>query len=155
MVKAGIDRICEPSVRALLNGKRIGLVGGASGLNRSYLGTIEAMTEQYRVAALYAPEHGSRGVLGPGEAAQDGVDRVSGIASFSLFRDMVFSEDENEKSSVYAPSELPIDILVFDKLHDIISCSWHKIPPKLYNVKNIYSPIILEMYLYYKKDLKK
>ena len=114
MVKAGIDRICEPSVRALLNGKRIGLVGGASGLNRNYLGTIEAMTEQYRVAALYAPEHGSRGVLGPGEAAQDGVDRVSGIASFSLFRDMVFSQDENEKSSVYAPSELPIDILVFD-----------------------------------------
>ena len=114
MVKAGIDRICEPSVRALLGGKRIGLVGGASGLNRSYLGTIEAMTEQYRVAALYAPEHGSRGVLGPGEAVENGVDAISGIASFSLFRDMVFSEDEGEKSSVYAPDELPIDILVFD-----------------------------------------
>ena len=114
MVKAGIDRICEPNVRALLKGKRIGLCGGASGLNRNYLGTIEAMTEHYRVAALYAPEHGSRGVLGPGEAAEDGVDAISGIASYSLFRDMVFSEDDAEKSSVYAPRELPIDLLVFD-----------------------------------------
>lgn len=114
MVKTGIDRICEPGVRALLSGKRIGLVGGASGLNRNYLGTIEAMSEHYRVAALYAPEHGSRGVLGPGEAVENGVDAISGIASFSLFRDMVFSEDDGEKRSVYAPDELPIDILVFD-----------------------------------------
>ena len=114
MVKTGIDRICEPGVRALLSGKRIGLVGGASGLNRNYLGTIEAMSEHYRVAALYAPEHGSRGVLGPGEAVENCVDAISGIASFSLFRDMVFSEDDAEKRSVYAPDELPIDILVFD-----------------------------------------
>ncbi len=114
MVKAGIDRICEPNVRALLEGKRIGLCGGASGLNRKYLGTIEAMTELYRVTALYAPEHGSRGVLGPGEAVENGVDKVSGIASFSLFRDMVFSEDEGQKKRVYAPDRLPIDILVFD-----------------------------------------
>lgn len=114
MVKAGIDRICEPQVRRLLAGKRIGLVGGASGLSQNYLGTIEAMTEHYRVSALYAPEHGSRGVLGPGEAVENGVDMVSGIASFSLFRDMVFSEDEGQKKRVYAPDELPIDILVFD-----------------------------------------
>ncbi|MBQ7379234.1 MAG: DUF1343 domain-containing protein [Clostridia bacterium] len=114
MVKAGIDRIREPSVRRLLGGKRIGLVGGASGLNREYLGTIEAMTEVYRVAALYAPEHGSRGVLGPGEAVENGVDKISGIASYSLFRDMIFSTDEGGKNQVYAPQELPIDILVFD-----------------------------------------
>lgn len=114
MVKAGIDRICEPHVRRLLDGKRIGLVGGASALSRQYLGTIEAMTEVYCVQALYAPEHGSRGVLGPGEAVENGVDAISGIASFSLFKDMVFSEDDGEKSSVYAPDELPIDILVFD-----------------------------------------
>ena len=114
MVKSGIDRIREPHVRRLLDGKRIGLVGGASGLSRDYLGTIEAMTEVYRVQALYAPEHGSRGMLGPGEAVESGVDVISGIASFSLFRDMVFSEDEGQKKRVYAPDELPIDILVFD-----------------------------------------
>ena len=114
MVKAGIDRIREPSVHRLLDGKRIGLVGGASGLSREYLGTIEAMTDVYRVAALYAPEHGSRGVLGPGETVENGVDAISGIASFSLFRDLVFSTDEGQKKRVYAPEELPIDILVFD-----------------------------------------
>ncbi len=114
MVKAGIDRIREPHVRRLLDGKRIGLVGGASALNRAYLGTIEAMTEVYRVQALYAPEHGSRGVLGPGEAVQSGVDEISGIASFSLFRDMVFSTDEGQKKRVYAPDRLCVDILVFD-----------------------------------------
>ena len=114
MVKAGIDRIYEPHVRRLLEGKRIGICGGASALNRAYLGTIEAMTECFRVVALYAPEHGSRGVLGPGETVENGVDKISGIASFSLFGDMMFSENQEQKNSVYAPGELPIDILVFD-----------------------------------------
>ena len=114
MVKAGIDRISEPCVRRLLEGKRIGLCCGASGLSQRYLGSIEAMTELYRVEALYAPEHGSRGVLGPGETVQSGVDEISGIASYSLFRDMVFSTDGTEKKSAYAPDELPIDVLVFD-----------------------------------------
>ena len=114
MVKAGIDRIREPSVRRLLDGKRIGLVCGASGLSRDYLGTIEAMTEVYRVSVLYAPEHGSRGVLGPGEAVESGVDEISGIASLSLFTDMVFSTDETQKRQAYAPDQLSVDILVFD-----------------------------------------
>lgn len=114
MVKAGVDRIFEPHVRRLLEGKRIGICGGASALNRAYLGTIEAMTECFRVVALYAPEHGSRGVLGPGEKVENGVDKISGIASFSLFGDMMFSENQEQKNSVYAPGELPIDILVFD-----------------------------------------
>lgn len=114
MVKAGIDRICESWARSLLQSKRIGLCTGASGLDCNYLGTIEAMAKEYRVVALYAPEHGSRGVLGPGEAVPGGTDELSGIASYSLFRDMVFSEDEQQKSSVYAPAELPIDIMVFD-----------------------------------------
>lgn len=117
MVRCGIDLICDGAYSSLLKNKKIGLVSGASAVSSRYLSTIEHMNELYNVSMLLAPEHGIRGVLGPGEKVSDGVDILSGIKTYSLFEDFVFSCDDEKKKSVYAPSPRlleQIDILVFD-----------------------------------------
>ena len=120
MVTIGIDRIEEAPYRSLLQGKRIGLVTNASGLSPRYgwRGTVEVMAPRYTVTALFAPEHGVRGVLGPGEKVSHGVDALSGIPTYSLFEDMVFAgadEASTDKAYMPAPESLrEIDLLFFD-----------------------------------------
>lgn len=117
MVRCGIDRICDGEYSLFLKNKKIGLVSGASAVSLRYLSTIELMNELFNVHILLAPEHGIRGVLGPGEKVSDGIDAVSGIKTYSLFEDFVFSTDNTKKASVYAPDSKvlgEIDVLVFD-----------------------------------------
>lgn len=120
MVTIGIDRIEEAPYRSLLKDLRIGLVTNASGLSPRYgwRGTVEVMAPRYTVAALFAPEHGVRGVLGPGEKVSHGVDALSGIPTYSLFEDMVFAgadEASTDKAYMPAPESLrEIDLLFFD-----------------------------------------
>ena len=120
MVTIGIDRIEEAPYRSLLKDQRIGLVTNASGLSPRYgwRGTVEVMAPRYTVAALFAPEHGVRGVLGPGEKVSYGVDALSGIPTYSLFEDMVFAgadESATDKAYMPAPESLrEIDLLFFD-----------------------------------------
>ena len=93
MVTLGIDRIEQSPYASALKNARIGLVTNASGLSPryGYRGTVEVMASHYNVTALFAPEHGVRGVLGPGEKVSHGVDPLSGIPTYSLFEDMVFA----------------------------------------------------------------
>ena len=120
MVTIGIDRIEEAPYRSLLKDRRIGLVTNASGLSPRYgwRGTVEVMAPRYTVTALFAPEHGVRGVLGPGEKVSHGVDALSGIPTYSLFEDMVFAgadEASTDKAYMPAPESLwDIDLLFFD-----------------------------------------
>ena len=120
MVTIGIDRIEEAPYRSLLKDQRIGLVTNASGLSPRYgwRGTVEVMAPRYTVTALFAPEHGVRGVLGPGEKVSHGVDALSGIPTYSLFEDMVFAgadEASTDKAYMPAPESLrEIDLLFFD-----------------------------------------
>ena len=120
MVTLGIDRIEEAPYRSLLKDQRIGLVTNASGLSPRYgwRGTVEVMAPRYRVTALFAPEHGVRGVLGPGEKVSHGVDALSGIPTYSLFEDMVFAgadEASTDKAYMPAPESLrEVDLLFFD-----------------------------------------
>ncbi|MBQ7910371.1 MAG: DUF1343 domain-containing protein [Clostridia bacterium] len=120
MVTVGIDRIEEAPYRALLKNQRIGLVTNASGLSPRYCwrGTVEVMASRYRVTALFAPEHGVRGVLGPGEKVSHGVDALSGLPTYSLFEDMVFAgADEAATDKAYMPaaeSLREMDLLFFD-----------------------------------------
>ena len=120
MVTIGIDRIEEAPYRSLLRNQRIGLVTNASGLSPRYgwRGTVEVMAPRYTVTALFAPEHGVRGVLGPGEKVSHGVDALSGIPTYSLFEDMVFAgadEASTDKAYMPAPESLrEIDLLFFD-----------------------------------------
>ena len=109
MVTIGIDRIEEAPYRVLLKNQRIGLVTNASGLSPRYgwRGTVEVMASRYKVTALFAPEHGVRGVLGPGEKVSHGVDALSGLPTYSLFEDMVFAgAGEEAADKAYTPFSL-------------------------------------------------
>ena len=120
MVTIGIDRIEEAAFASVLKQSRIGLVTNASGLSPryGYRGTVEVMASRYTVTALFAPEHGVRGVLGPGEKVSHGVDALSGIPTYSLFEDMVFAgADDATTDKAYMPDPTMlsnIDLLVFD-----------------------------------------
>ena len=120
MVRIGIDRIEEAPYHALFRPARIGLVTNASGLSPRYgwRGTVEVMASHYNVTALFAPEHGVRGVLGPGEKVSHGVDTLSGLPTYSLFEDMVFAgAGESATDKAYMPADenlRDIDLLFFD-----------------------------------------
>ncbi len=120
MVRIGIDRIEEAPYHALFRSARIGLVTNASGLSPRYgwRGTVEVMASHYNVTALFAPEHGVRGVLGPGEKVSHGVDALSGLPTYSLFEDMVFAgAGESATDKAYMPAAdmlCDMDLLVFD-----------------------------------------
>ncbi len=120
-VQVGIDRITSPSWRGYFEGKRLGLLTNASGISAAhgYLGTVEIMNSHFTVKALFAPEHGVRGVLGPGEKVESGVDPLSGLPVYSLFEDFVFTPQAEEEltASAYAPSSAmlqDLDLMVFD-----------------------------------------
>ena len=114
-VRTGIDRILDGDFHSRFAGKRIGLICGASGLSRDFRMTADILHDMFRVTALFAPEHGARGVLAPGEKVLDGVDAATGLPVYSLFEDFIFSVDENQRDSAYMPQALAqTDLLVFD-----------------------------------------
>ena len=79
--------------------------------------TIDVLHRLYDLRVLLAPEHGIRGVLGPGETVQTGVDELSGLPAYSMFEDHIFSQDVKEKDRVYLPPAGALaqaDTLVFD-----------------------------------------
>ena len=116
-MKTGIDRISEHGVNKLFEGKRIALISAASGVSADYRYTTDIFSEKYNVTALLSPEHGPRGVLGPGEKVKNGVDRFTGLKTYSLFEDFYASTAEKEKDGAYMPSSealREVDVVVFD-----------------------------------------
>ncbi len=121
MVLCGIDRVTEPAYAPLFRGKRLGLVSNMSGLSvvHGWKSPLDVLPKLYRVEALFAPEHGSRGVLGPGEKVHSGRDELTGLWSYSLFEDMVFAvgagKQENDRAYMPAAEALEqVDLMVFD-----------------------------------------
>ncbi len=120
-VSVGIDRITAPDWKTHFENKRIGLVTNASGISAAhgYRGTVEVMQKYFSITALFAPEHGVRGVLAPGEKVKSGTDPLSGLPVYSLFEDFVFTPKSQEEQArlAYAPSAAMlrnIDLMVFD-----------------------------------------
>ncbi len=117
-VRCGADRLAE--FPQLFSG-RLGLITGASGVTADGRFTIDVLREQYDLRVLLAPEHGIRGVLGPGETVHTHVDALSGLPAYSMFEDQIFSQDVKEKDRVYLPPAgalAQLDTLVFD-LQDV------------------------------------
>ncbi len=115
MVKLGIDRINE--YEDLFKDRRIGVISACSGLSSDYRYPIDILNEKYGVRAIFAPEHGPRGVLGPGEKVSGGVDRLTGLPVYSLFEDFFTSKDKNKTDGAYMPDKSAlsgIDVMVYD-----------------------------------------
>ncbi len=97
-VRTGADKLLDPDVKKLLVGQKLGVVAAASAVSRDYRYTIDILNENYDVVALYAPEHGPRGVLGPGDKVSGGVDKYTGLPVYSLYSDLldVGGDNSNE-----------------------------------------------------------
>jgi uncharacterized protein YbbC (DUF1343 family) len=91
----------------LLAGSRVGLITNHTGIDRERVSTIDRLMEapEIELVALFAPEHGIRGVAAPGEPITFEIDERTGLPIHSLY-------GETRKP---APEMLEgIDVLVFD-----------------------------------------
>jgi len=109
MVYNGIDRLSE--LKNLFAGRRIALVTGASGLSRELVSSVDCFMDIYGLSLLLSPEHGVRGELQAGVAAEDFVDARTGVRCVSLFSGG-FAEEGGLDAATRALAE--VDIVAFD-----------------------------------------
>ena len=105
-VMPGVEVLIRDSLHVLA-GKRVGLITNHSGRDRSGTSTIDLLHRAPGVtlAALYAPEHGLRGVVEAGVKIASEVDSATGVQIHSLYGD----------TRVPTPEMLrDIDVLVYD-----------------------------------------
>lgn len=110
----GIDRVKEENIRKLLSAGRIGLISAVSGLSSDYRYTVGIMAENFNVTALFAPEHGIWGALGPGEKVDGGVEKYTGIPMYSLYQDLLNTPGRESEGADASEAIKNTDIIVFD-----------------------------------------
>ena len=106
-VRPGIE-VFLSSVPARIRGKRIGLITNHAGIDRAGRSDIDllALRSDVRLVALFAAEHGIRGVAAAGEKVTNDRDPESGLPIFSLY----MSEDRGPTPEMLKD----IDALVYD-----------------------------------------
>ena len=110
----GIDRIKEEKIYKFLRSGRIGLISAVSGISSDYRFTVDIMKESFNVTALFAPEHGIWGALGPGEKVDGGVDKYTGIPMHSLYKDLLETPGKEAEGADASGAIGDVDIIVFD-----------------------------------------
>ncbi len=105
-VKTGIEVLVENNFQQL-EGKRVGLITNATGVNANLVSTIDLIdqAEGVELAALYGPEHGVRGEYAAGDKVKTYVDERTGVTVFSLYGDTRKPNAEMLEG---------IDVLVYD-----------------------------------------
>ena len=83
VVRLGIDNIDD--YLELFKGKRVGLVTNQSGIDSELKSTIDVLNEKIKLTALFAPEHGIRGVAQAGDKVGDEKDLKTGLKVYSLY----------------------------------------------------------------------
>ncbi len=85
-VKTGID-VLESENFSLLTGKRVGLITNHTGVNSKLVSTLDLFksAKNFKLAAVFSPEHGLRGDIGAGQKYSDGNDTSNGIKYYSLY----------------------------------------------------------------------
>jgi uncharacterized protein YbbC (DUF1343 family) len=103
-VQTGLD-ILEKEDFARLEGKKIGLISNHSALNSKGESILDIMlkSKNCKIQAIFAPEHGFKGVAE--EHVKDSRDKKSGLTIYSLYGKSLRPKKEQLKD---------IDILVFD-----------------------------------------
>jgi uncharacterized protein YbbC (DUF1343 family) len=82
----GLD-VLERSNFAALQGKRVGLITNATGVNLKLQSNIDLLhaADGVELVALYGPEHGVRGDISAGDYVETYVDEKTGITVFSIY----------------------------------------------------------------------
>ncbi|MDQ7054698.1 MAG: DUF1343 domain-containing protein [candidate division KSB1 bacterium] len=85
-VLTGADRVAAGE-KALLLGKRVGLITNHTGITRDgrHIADVLHEDKQIELAALFGPEHGIRGRAEAGERVESDIDEATGLRVFSLY----------------------------------------------------------------------
>src|SRR5690554_2208798 len=90
-VDLGIERLLsDPGERALLEGKRVGLITNPTGVDSALTHSMDLLIAGedeggYELTALYAPEHGILGGAPAGASVESYVDPRTGLTVWSLY----------------------------------------------------------------------
>src|SRR5215831_4004135 len=105
-VVPGVEVLLSDSIH-LIRGKRVGLITNHSGRDRKGTSTIDLLYRApgVRLTALFAPEHGLRGLAEAGATVQTTVDSATGIPIYSIY---------GKKNVPTADMLANVDVLVFD-----------------------------------------
>jgi uncharacterized protein YbbC (DUF1343 family) len=125
-VRPGVDVLLSDSV-GLIDGKRIGLITNATGVDASGTSTIDRLVHHpgTTVAELFAPEHGIRGQARPGETVSDTTDAGTGLPIYSLY---------GTSRAPSAAQLMGIDVLVVD-LQDAGTRTWTYVSTMVYAMR--------------------
>jgi uncharacterized protein YbbC (DUF1343 family) len=106
-VRPGIE-VFLSAVPERIRGKRIGLIANHAGIDRAGPSDIDLLAAHpaVKLVALFAAEHGLRGVAAAGETVDDARDPRSGLPIFSLYQ----AEDRGPTPEMLKE----IDALVYD-----------------------------------------
>lgn len=66
-VVLGIERVAEPEVKKLLEGKRLGLFTNQTGVDSKLRSSVDILRTQYTLSAIFVPEHGLYGAVEAGK----------------------------------------------------------------------------------------
>jgi uncharacterized protein YbbC (DUF1343 family) len=105
-VSLGIDQLQRENF-ALLAGKKVGLITNQSGVNSKLELTLDIFrkAKNFKLIAVFSPEHGLKGLIGSGQNYENEIDTSSGIKYYSLYG----------KTQKPTPGMLKgIDVLVYD-----------------------------------------
>jgi len=105
-VSLGIDVIQRENF-ALLAGKKVGLITNQSGVNSKLVLTLDIFkkAKNFKLTAVFSPEHGLKGLIGSGQTYENENDTTSSIKYYSLYG----------KTQKPTPQMLKgIDVLVYD-----------------------------------------
>lgn len=79
----GVER--KEELGRIFSGKRVGLITNPTGVDRGFRATTDLFAEEYRLNALYAPEHGVRGNVQAGGKVDTFIDERTGIPVHSMY----------------------------------------------------------------------
>ncbi|MBR6372770.1 MAG: DUF1343 domain-containing protein [Victivallales bacterium] len=102
MIKNGIDNIEQLKI---LEGKRLGLITNQTGVNARLEHTADILAKNFKLAALYGPEHGIRGDKQAGVKTDNAGDSQGKLPVFSLYGTTTRLTDEMLEG---------IDMMVYD-----------------------------------------
>ena len=105
-VRLGVEVLLSDSLQ-LIRGKRVGLITNQSGTLLDGRSTVDVLfhTPGVRLTALFAPEHGLRGMAAAGEKIASGVDSATGVPVYSLYGNVLAPTPDMLKD---------VDVLVYD-----------------------------------------
>lgn len=107
VVQTGLARLASEGHPALV-GKRVGLVCNATSVDAELRHAIDLLAKQFRLVALFGPEHGVRGDAQDMIGVDSAFDRATGLPVHSLY-------GHTAESLAPTPEMLAdVDVVVFD-----------------------------------------